>query len=425
MNGGSLTHGTAGIALAYVLTAVPLGLAMIQRKATMRGLILVPFAAIPATLVGVLISGLLSSFLHLPSGTQTVTSLLLGTAACLFCGYAAGVLLMRQPRLLGDTHARGTVVRPAPAKARANPGVITLAGVEIPPLDETKHFKLIGTTGSGKSTAIRELLSGALARGDRAIIADPDGGYLQHFYRAERGDVILNPFDDRSARWDLFAEIQQPYDVEQLARSLIPEGPDPSGHEWRGFARTLLSSVLEYCKVEGKTDLDELWRLLVVADAEELSDLLAGTAAQPFLAEGAAKMLHSIRGTATPVLNSLKYAKGKGGDPLSIRDWVRNGRGVLFLPYKAGQIAALRQLIATWLRLAIFETMNGPEGDQHLWFAIDELDALGQIDGLKDALARLRKFGGRCVLGFQSIAQVRGTNGIPMRRPSSRTVGRR
>jgi hypothetical protein len=34
-----------------------------------------------------------------------------------------------------------------------------------------------------------------------------------------------------------------------------------------------------------------------------------------------------------------------------------------------------------------------------------------QIDGLKDALARLRKFGGRCVLGFQSIAQVSSTYG--------------
>ena len=42
---------------------------------------------------------------------------------------------------------------------------------------------------------------------------------------------------------------------------------------------------------------------------------------------------------------------------------------------------------------------------------VDELDALGQIDGLKDALARLRKFGGRCVLGFQSIAQVSATYG--------------
>src|SRR6185312_16070378 len=42
---------------------------------------------------------------------------------------------------------------------------------------------------------------------------------------------------------------------------------------------------------------------------------------------------------------------------------------------------------------------------------VDELDALGQIDGLKDALARLRKFGGRCLLGFQSVAQVSGTYG--------------
>jgi len=55
--------------------------------------------------------------------------------------------------------------------------------------------------------------------------------------------------------------------------------------------------------------------------------------------------------------------------------------------------------------------MNRPEGDQRLWFVVDELDALGEIDGLKDALARLRKFGGRCLLGFQSISQVSGTYG--------------
>jgi hypothetical protein len=55
------------------------------------------------------------------------------------------------------------------------------------------------------------------------------------------------------------------------------------------------------------------------------------------------------------------------------------------------------------MRLAIYETMSHPReaenADQHLWFAIDELDALGPVDGLKDALARLR----RCVLGFQSM----------------------
>jgi type IV secretory pathway TraG/TraD family ATPase VirD4 len=84
---------------------------------------------------------------------------------------------------------------------------------------------------------------------------------------------------------------------------------------------------------------------------------------------------------------------------------------VLFLPYQADQIAVLRAVISTWMRIAIFETMSLPEGDARLWFIIDELDALGPIDGLKDALARLRKFGGRCVIGFQSIAQVSGTYG--------------
>jgi len=69
-------------------------------------------------------------------------------------------------------------------------------------------------------------------------------------------------------------------------------------------------------------------------------------------------------------------------------------------------------MIAAWMRLAIFEALSQPEGfDQRLWFIIDELDALGAIDGLKDALARLRKFGGRCVLGFQSLAQVSDTYG--------------
>ena len=144
---------------------------------------------------------------------------------------------------------------------------------------------------------------------------------------------------------------------------------------------------------------------------EELKAILAGTAAQPLLAEGAAKTLHSIRSTAGLALGALNHVREADAVPISLRHWVREGRGVLFLPYEASQIAVLRDLIATWMRLAIFETMTGGEGDKRLWFVVDELDALGQIDGLKDALARLRKFGGRCVLGFQSIAQVRGTYG--------------
>jgi type IV secretory pathway TraG/TraD family ATPase VirD4 len=122
-------------------------------------------------------------------------------------------------------------------------------------------------------------------------------------------------------------------------------------------------------------------------------------------------MFGSIRSVTGVAVSALAHLERQAGDPLAVRDWIRNGRGVLFLPYQAGQISALRSIISTWMRIAIFEAMSHGERDQRLWFVVDELDALGAIDGLKDALARLRKFGGRCVLEFQSIAQVSGTYG--------------
>ena len=136
-------------------------------------------------------------------------------------------------------------------------------------------------------------------------------------------------------------------------------------------------------------------------------------------------MFDSIRSVTSSAVSALEYVARQRSAPLSVRDWVRaterpmrggesaggNAGGVLFMPYRAGQIAALRSTISAWMRLAIFEAMSREEGAQRLWFVVDELDALGQIDGLKDALARLRKFGGRCVLGFQSIAQVSSTYG--------------
>jgi type IV secretory pathway TraG/TraD family ATPase VirD4 len=246
------------------------------------------------------------------------------------------------------------------------------------------------------------------------VIADPDAGYLNRYYDPQRGDVILNPFDPDARKWDLFGEITQDYDIEQLACALIPD----SGNEdrvWAEYARTLFSEVVRQFKRAGTGDDQKLSRVLNEAEDDELRALLEGTAAARFFKEGNEKMLAGIQATLTSAVRVFEYTTQQKAAPLSVRAWLREGRsgrgGVLFLPYKAGEIAALRGLISTWMRLSIIEAMNCEEGDQHLWFIIDELDALGEIDGLKDALARLRKFGGRCVLGFQSIAQVSGLYG--------------
>ena len=308
---------------------------------------------------------------------------------------------------------RGTVIIDVRDQEPATslPGGLTLAGRPVAPIDETKHFKIMGTTGTGKSTAIRELLAGALARGDRAVIADPDGSYARHFYDPARGDVILNPFDPRAARWDLFAEIIEPHDADQLARSLIPDH-DGQDRNWRGYARTFLTAVLRQLHRLGQHKLSTLYAVLVTPTEEDLRELLEGTPAAPFVGKDGGKFLHSVRSITTEHLKVVEHLmRQTDGESFSVRKWVREGRGVLFLPYRGKEIASLQTVISTWMRLAIFETMSLEEGDHRLWFVVDELDALGPIDGLKDALARLRKFGGRCVLGFQSIAQVRGTYG--------------
>ena len=452
-------HGWPGLALEYASVAVPMAYSVIRERAPIGKILRSPLLAVPVTAaVGIGMSFLAPAAESLGLSADGAPQLLLGLGLSGSVGYISGKVLARsdsQP----SVHRRGAVVteprqgsvRMADASGDSDYGVararapghrrasksaaITLAGIPLSLQDETKHFKLIGTTGTGKSTAIREILRGALKRGDRAIIADPDYGYTNRFYDAARGDRILNPFDAASVKWDLFGEIQNPYDIDQLARSLIVDQGN-GDRSWGDYSRTFFTSVMRQMHSAGDTSLGELNRLLVQADAEELRILVRGTPAQPFLQESNSRMFDSIRSVTSSAVRPLEYIARQETQPFSIRRWIQQeeagvagdtpvrGRGgaaaesnrdprggVLFIPYRAGQIAALRSTVSAWMRIAIFEAMNQPEGDQRLWFVVDELDALGQIDGLKDALARLRKFGGRCVLGFQSIAQVSSTYG--------------
>jgi hypothetical protein len=409
-------HGNAAWVLVYAIVAAPLLVGLIRGRAPGAKVAFFPVLAVPVTGLAVLFVSMLKSSLlsWMPQALTAQTFEVTGFVTLTLFGYLGGLAAARAKTDL--THKRGTRIEDGTrlqkrGRGRGGQGrALTLAGIPIPEPDECKHFKMIGTTGTGKSTAIRELIAGALARGDRAVIADPDGGYLNCFYDPARGDVILNPFDPRAHTWDIYGELSATHDVEQLARSLIPDH-DGADKSWRGYARTFFTAVARQTNDASIRDLSELYRLLTCASTDELRILTAGTPAQPFLEGGNERMFGSIRSVTGASLTALDYLSTQAGPSIAVRDWVRQGRGVMFLPYQADQIAALRSIISAWLRLAIFQTMTEGEGDKRLWFIVDELDALGPIDGLKDALARLRKFGGRCVLGFQSIAQVSSTYG--------------
>jgi type IV secretory pathway TraG/TraD family ATPase VirD4 len=426
------TQGTKGLLLIYMLVLVPMWIGLRRRRMPASAYLAAAMIAAPATIIAGIISGLLGFLVERFGVREASISVMINVTVYIVVGYMVG------RRGLGGSgsesvHQRGAVVRNRrlPSALRRSSraggkqlgpshpdGPITLAGLPIEPEDETKHFKLIGTTGTGKSTAIREMLSGALARGDRAVIADPDGGYMRHFYNPARGDVILNPFYPDAVKWHLLGEIKNDFDVDQLARSLIPDiaSRDPI---WSGYARTFFTALTQQVVAARVQDDAELYRLLLTASDDELRVLLAETAAGPLLQKATDRMFGSVRAVTTSALAALKYTTRQLATPFSVRQWVQQGAavknggrgGALFIPYSAGEIAAFGSVVSAWLRLAIFEAMDRPEGDQRLWFFIDELDALGVIDGLADGLSRLRKYGGRGCIGLQSISQVSGNYG--------------
>src|SRR5581483_3562344 len=223
-------RGTPAILINYAVVAVPMEVALIRGRAPLATFLRSPLWALLFMVLAGIVNSLLTALLLAPGVRQDgLLDLALNGLTWSAVGYAGGWLLARNSGSAAR-HRRGAVVsganptwgavpswirRLGVRKASRTDGPVTLAGVPVPVQDETKHFKIIGTTGTGKSTAIRELLNGALARGDRAIIADPDGGYLDTFYDQGRGDVILNPFATGSARWNLFGEINRNYDVDQ------------------------------------------------------------------------------------------------------------------------------------------------------------------------------------------------------------------
>ena len=363
---------------------------------------------------------LLAAYGHQGHAPGMVGQSLFVPAGCALSGLLAA---MRDwTRRAGPRVLRGARVTHAPPRRGRRPrdpgGAVHLAGYPVPHADEPKHFKIIGTTGTGKTTAITELLDGALARGDRAVIADPDGVFLNRFFDEARGDQVLGPLCPDADGWDLFAEVRHVQDADGIARALVPDlgGEDRT---WRSYARVLVSSTIRQCIAAGCHDLGELHRLLTMADVEELRALLDGTPAASYLTPDNARFFASVRAITSSELAVLEFVASQRAErAVSVREWVAQGArhgqpGVLFLPYRASHLATLRGLIACWLRIALFEAMEQTRNETPLWFVVDELDSLGTIDGLKDALARIRKYGGRCVLGLQSIAQLTGNYGAP------------
>jgi Type IV secretion-system coupling protein DNA-binding domain len=278
---------------------------------------------------------------------------------------------------------------------------VTLGGVPLPFSHEPLHLLVAGATGTGKTVLTDEVLDTLVARGDRFIVADANGHYLRHHFRA--GDKVLNPFDTRSPGWSVFNEARHDFDYDRLARSLVPDGHGNDA-AWHHYGQVLVSETLRVLKLRGEADTGSLLHWLTVAPTDALMQLLAGTPAAGLFDKDAGRAMASTRFIVTSHLNPHKHLPA--GD-FSLRTWLSQDTGNLFLTWRSDMLTSLKPLVSCWTGILLSAILSlPPDPDRRIWLVLDELAALGQLSSLELALTNGRKHG-LCVLaGVQSVAQL-------------------
>ena len=148
----SLIHGWPSVCVGYAAVQLPMVVGLARGAGAWQRFVASPLIAAPlAALVGSAMS-VSTPLLSYLGSARSVAEFALATSLSALLGYAGGRTLANDAAP-GDSHRRGAVVaeRPSGVDSGASSPAITVAGRAVALEDETKHFKLIGTTGTGRA----------------------------------------------------------------------------------------------------------------------------------------------------------------------------------------------------------------------------------------------------------------------------------
>ncbi len=271
----------------------------------------------------------------------------------------------------------------------------------IPKQLESSHILLMGDTGSGKSNAIRQILRQVEQRAETAIVYDPAGEFAQEFYRPERGDLILNPLDERCPYWNLESELYGHGTADAIAAAMLPEKEFEKGF-FTDAPRRVLARLLS-----SRPSVRQL--LGWMSDPAEIEKRLEGTPQAAYLDKAAGPQRAGVLASLNMIADSLALLPEKDEK----RDWFATERwGYMrtrwvFLTSKPSMRERILPLHSVWLDLLILRMMEPCENPaKPVWFVLDELASLNKLPQIHTAVTENRKYGNPVVLGFQGRSQL-------------------
>jgi hypothetical protein len=276
----------------------------------------------------------------------------------------------------------------------------------VPQALEDSHFLFMGDCGSGKSALIRQILLQISERKQSAVVYDPALEYTGQFYTPERGDVILNPLDQRMPYWSPSDEVIQPSEALTLAASLFQDTDKENPFFVHG-PRKIFAHLLTL-----KPTPSDL--LCWLSDETELERKLKGTPLAAMIYQNAGPQRGGIFGSLGMVADSLKFlpARAETQATWTAANWSQQRRGWVFVTSTPETREQLRPLISMWLDILILRLMNqGRPGPVPVWFVLDELASLHRLPQLHTAITENRKSHNPVVLCMQGRSQLESIYG--------------
>ena len=285
---------------------------------------------------------------------------------------------------------------------------IIIGDVPLVKNSETQHILISGSTGSGKSNLVHELIPQIKERGDRAIIIDMNGTYYQNFFNPEK-DTLLNPFHNNSKKWSPWADIKNDYDYNSIADTIIGKELKSNDPFWENGAKEILAEALRL--TQNKQNITQLLNSIARSSLEEFHNFFKNSNVAGLTDKDNEKTTLSLRAQLVQKLNNLRCLEDREkGKYFSIQDFItdENNESWLYISLLPSQRESLQTLISCWIELALKGLMRKNPNDinKKTWFLIDELPALGDIPSLKTGLAESRKYGGCLVCGIQNVNQL-------------------
>lgn len=278
--------------------------------------------------------------------------------------------------------------------------------LRIPRDAENKHFLIVGDTGSGKSSVIRQLLYQVDARGDSAIVYDPACEFVKQFYDAHRGDIVLNPLDARMPYWNPSKELRRKAEAKALAVSLY----QPEGVTNRFFVEApqkIFAHLLSYLPTP--EDLIK-W----MSDPAEIDRRVKGTEYWMLIDPKAPQQRTGVLGSLNMSADSFRLLpkEDETASQWTATKWAETRRGWIFITSRPTMREALRPLISLWIDTLVLRLLNEPMPEQKpVWFVIDELASLQRLPQLHTAITENRKSQNPVILGFQGRSQMEARYG--------------